>query len=1004
MRTKSEILELLKSQLGSAWNNNTGVLGKELLALGTEIIHQVDLVHQEIDYPINYDELSVHDLYRRCTAEGVLASTYRPASITVSVDSTLAVQNPYAISVNTGGTTYYNVTPQGGTLITLYAGLPQYISNGAPTAQVPYISSYTSATLDALGRVDLGTTVFPDSLQLFDTNAKSLPNFNIQNFYSASASYNRAYTDVDGHTYVEFTDATQFIFLDTAKSVAAFQVGSTVTVTVGSSSYSAEVIDSSDSSSSTDVLKNYLRLAASKTYVLNNKDLIESAITEYPMVHSCNVSFVPFNQSITNYIKPYIEGATPDYSVINDLIYSRGPLYAEVNTLSASPVLFSIDISGCSTSERATVLATLADILAYSNLDIKYTVNVGSLSAQVQSLTGISAYLAIRFTESIYSVNKVGKLSASPVPGTVEVYDASDNIVGVDHDGYFTALNMMRQTMHSFDSPGSSPMATFGFFTHHVAMQHKYPWWGAPWYSTTSLENKTCVLGSKYLHGPVDSDPYQSYDWSNTYNDDARSFISSSNLLAGRTWINAAVERAFSANSEASISIVELICASADHFPILLAKVTVSGVSGYSFRGIVCQGKDFWTYPETGSEYLHPLARFTMTQNQYLAFARTLSIGSLTSTSMSTYEKVQAALYGPTLANTYDVSETMSTTPGNISGCQNIAPNLVFDGQYLVHHTSSSVDFYSLGIATRTYADRSNPYKSYNARYTDFVTLDNAPVISQTFSTATSNLQGITFRNNTIFCMRNGVLFSFDRTCSGSAIPIPVTADGSSIDFSPTQSYHINGVSHYSQYPEIPKYQFISSSGNWAAVLLTVQENNSGRVLTQHIYMIDLYTQYVNTFLASGSAIDFVHHNITDLDAFSTLTGSPVDTWVTSTPASLIDVDGKGVFAFDLSAMCTASISGSNQYYALSRVGVALHVNDISSSAHTYNLIQLGSFGIKNKIKPEEFLTTHPAEEVGFVDYTTGDVQLPDSGVKVTYSTTSVISPSVNTYMKYDPI
>lgn len=545
-KSRETIKQDLLSNLDENWAGySTGVVGKELIALATEILYQANITAEALTRPCDIDTASMAELYRLAAAEDIPVSSVAPSYAILTWPSDAVVKHSLEVQFTVGSNTYFNAEPCiPGRSVKFVAGRRKSVALAASspvstlwanveattiTKVVSSVSDIDSAQqyLLVLGENVIVTPIFVYA-KIDGVGKLTIPLKTFYNEMSDKPGYHIVVNKA-GKTHIDLTELyntygtkvlnVQVTYIQGIESASKVEKDK-VNVYEGSSKlYECTVEYAEQGSKDVENVRRQIRVKECLRQVLNNEDVISDYVSNASDINSCNVSYD--SDGVCNvWIKPKslvsgepMEGGKVEsFSTIQANLEYYGDHQCTYRCRSAYPIRFSVAIeTALSSDDHAEVLSYIKELLDYSELTLQSVVNAGTISASIQANTGITCFVAVKLTETWSQVEVNGKLATAPIPGTVNLLDEDGNVIATDTKGQFPGSYVVESTTmkNPYDcAPNGLAVPTVATY---VAMITNSNVCHPAWDSTTQFKGTFCALIS-----PVND--YTEYDRDKGYN------------------------------------------------------------------------------------------------------------------------------------------------------------------------------------------------------------------------------------------------------------------------------------------------------------------------------------------------------------------------------------------------------------------------------------------------------------------------------------------------------
>lgn len=502
MITRSEIYKRLSDSLSdSVWQQlKKSVLGKELLAFGTEVIFNSETVKQSLIDSLDYTKASFSELIQLASISDVCVSEIEPSYIRLVLPSTspTVIYPPFDLSFTVGNIKFTNITYcKSGDTVTLYQGLVKTMYTGSYQNAANFNSdvqeSWTVTTLsddDIITRYLRLGDALPESVYLFNVSSAGAPfvvsKFNPQSYGSDISAFKlrtlsdgaiaaelgdgiwaKNFTEGDNWqinwlslTNTEFDESSGILSSSLYGEITNFVINSSylgsTSLSYARENYHAQILKNSVISSLSDVV-NYVN---SFPYVLDSNAVLGS------------------NGVIKVFIKPKVISDASNYREIAASLELYGLLYSTYIVTKGTPIYFAFSIQGIPESIRTNVQEFLETQFSYSNLSYKLNLDPSSVSGLLQSNFGYNSLVTFYVNQNL-STN----LFFYPILGTIKLSSSIGSLLAWDQNGSLYGkttkisallrpcflLNNNLTSFSAYHRPLSSPTVISDYFLYNLS-------------------------------------------------------------------------------------------------------------------------------------------------------------------------------------------------------------------------------------------------------------------------------------------------------------------------------------------------------------------------------------------------------------------------------------------------------------------------------------------------------------------------------------------------------
>lgn len=441
MRAKSEIIESLTSRMNSSdvWKKlKNGLLGRELLALGAEIISESENVKDTMLLQLNPETADKYGLYLLSQMNEIPVTNIKPSAVVVQMASDAKTYAPYELTYNCGNVTFYNLEyTMNGKVVSLICGEPKTMND----SNADIVTFYDGGK--SYSGIMLGNA-YPDSISVFDgATGVEIPRYSPDTALSNTIDIMyKVVTSVDGKQYIRFicSDGTtepysyQIKYIDHSPDAFDFDE-SDMSVKDGNTVVAEVKYTSQGSVDDLEYMRNQLKGGMSIYNGMNTPKSVERYVNSLPYVidSKCVASE---NGGVNVYIKPSSDKDLEMYLNFSEIaahIALNTVLFPNIKVRTGNRLKFGLSIGGVKDDILQNGIKNmLQQTFAYENLKFNSMVNVSQVLSEIYSHYGIVPSINMNVSEDFVN-NK--PLSYVPIKNTFKGYDANGALVAWEHDG-----------------------------------------------------------------------------------------------------------------------------------------------------------------------------------------------------------------------------------------------------------------------------------------------------------------------------------------------------------------------------------------------------------------------------------------------------------------------------------------------------------------------------------------------------------------------------------------
>lgn len=456
MRAKSEIMESLTSRMSSSdvWKKlKNGLLGRELLALGAEIISESENVKDTMLLQLNPETADKYGLYMLSQMNEIPITNVKPSSVVVEMLPNIKSFAPYELRFSVGNVTFYNIeyTMQGKTVSLLNGTHKCYVRGSGISSPENTVADGENAYFydggESYSGIKLGNA-YPDSIAMYDENNMEIPRYTSDNALSEVINVRyKVVVAADGEIYIRFicnegyTEPDRFRIEWLDHSSDDFDIDDTL-VKVDNTNVAEIKYYSVGNVDDLNYMRLQLKKEMSKYNGLNTPVSIERYVKGLPYVLDAKC-VKNEDGEVCVYIKPssYLDlKSYLDFSEIAAHIALNSIMFPKIKVKTAAQIKFGIRISGVEDKQtQNSIKKMLQTEMSYKNTSFNYVVNVNSVISEIYEKFGIIPNVSF-FVKEMYNPNR--GLSFKPVPNTLKLLDNNDSIVAWEEESVLYGTQM----------------------------------------------------------------------------------------------------------------------------------------------------------------------------------------------------------------------------------------------------------------------------------------------------------------------------------------------------------------------------------------------------------------------------------------------------------------------------------------------------------------------------------------------------------------------------------
>jgi hypothetical protein len=438
MRAKSEIIRELSASLTSdIWKKlQTSLLGRELLALGGEIISESENVKDTLLFQLNPETANKYGLYLLSQMNEIPITNVKPNTVEVLMKNDSKSYAPYTLSYNVGNASFVNIeyTMHDKTANFVCGTHKYYYRNGASLNNNDGEETYFFDGEYSYSGIKLGNA-YPDSITITDKDGLEIQRYSPEVALSDNIDLMyKVVTGLDGVIYV------RFICAEDVESPSVFNIDwldhsvKDVDIEDRDVKDNGTVVGTVEyhSKGSTDDLtymRSQLKKGMAVSSGLNTPVMIEQYVNGFPFVIDSKCKVDTKEGGLCVYVKPAsISDLSTylDFSEIAAHIAFNTILFPKIKVRTGDILKFDIEISGVTSELYKNEIRTLIqDEFAEEKMKFDTNVNISNILNLIYMKYNILPEISMSLTEK-FSNGEV--LSGIPISGTLQGFDADNNI------------------------------------------------------------------------------------------------------------------------------------------------------------------------------------------------------------------------------------------------------------------------------------------------------------------------------------------------------------------------------------------------------------------------------------------------------------------------------------------------------------------------------------------------------------------------------------------------
>lgn len=449
MRAKSEITKRLSDKLTSdIWKKlKTGLLGRELIALGGEIISESENVKDTLLLQLNPETADISGIYMLAQMNEVPITNIKPSTIVVDMENVRTFA-PFELSYNIGNQTFYNIeyTLPNKKGVALVNGTPKNSTNFTPQER-PVYDNGISYTCYNIGNA------YPDSITVKKSDGTEIQRYSSDVALSDSIDIMyKIITDPDGTQNIRFLLADGVTmpenytieWLDHSNGSVDYE---NEDVKINNNKVATVQYGSEGSVDDVDYMRKQLMAEMAKYDGLNTPKSVERYVNSKPYVVDCKCAFDE-NGRICVYVKPASGSGLNIYLDFAELaahIALNSLMFPNIKIVTGKKLMFGIIISGISEEAIQSYARELIQTkYAYDAIGFSSAVNTSEIVADIYGKYGIVPSITMTLSEN-FVVDE--PLSYVPVRNTIKGYNEDGVQTMSENGGVLYSISTLRDLM-----------------------------------------------------------------------------------------------------------------------------------------------------------------------------------------------------------------------------------------------------------------------------------------------------------------------------------------------------------------------------------------------------------------------------------------------------------------------------------------------------------------------------------------------------------------------------
>lgn len=447
MRAKSEIISTLSSKLTSdIWKKlKNGLLGRELIAFGAEVISENENIKDTMLQQLNPETADKSGLYLLSQMNEVPITNIKPNAFVVQMALDSKTYAPFELTYSIGNNSFTNIeyTMRGKSVSLVngtykcYAHNMSNLSGALEDGEEVYI--YDNG--DSYPCIKLGNA-YPDSIIVTDEFGIEIPRYSTDTAMSNTIDLLcKVITGFDGSQYVRFICAEnvekpakyRIVWLDHSAGDVEYD-NELVSVRDGNTIVGEIKYLSRGSTDNVEFMREQLKKELAKYQGLNTPKSIERYVNGFPYVIDSRCVADDKNGMIV-YVKPSENKDLTmylDFSEIAAHISLNSILFPKIKVMTGKRLNFGLQIDGVKdVIVQNNIKGLIQDIFAYDKMKFNSVVNTSQVLSEVYNNFKIVPSIRMTIDED-FTNNE--PMSYVPVKNTVKGYDNEGTLVAWENN------------------------------------------------------------------------------------------------------------------------------------------------------------------------------------------------------------------------------------------------------------------------------------------------------------------------------------------------------------------------------------------------------------------------------------------------------------------------------------------------------------------------------------------------------------------------------------------
>lgn len=447
MRAKSEIISTLTNKLTSdIWKKlKNGLLGRELIAFGAEVISENESIKDTMLQQLNPETADKAGLYLLSQMNEVPITNIKPNALVVQMTSDSKTYAPFELTYSIGNNSFTNIeyTMRDKSVALVNGAYKCYSSNmsNIDGAMEDGEEVYMYDNGDSYSCIKLGNA-YPDSIIVTDEFGVEIPRYSSDVAMSNTIDLMyKVMTGFDGNQYVRFIcgenvekpSKFHIVWLDHSASEVDYDEDE-LSVRDNNTIVAEIKYLSRGSVDNVDYMREQLKKELAKYNGLNTPKSIERYVNGFPYVIDSRC--VADNQSgMVVYVKPSENKDLTmylDFSEIAAHISLNSILFPKIKVMTGKRLNFGLQIDGVKdVIIQNNIKSLVQDIFAYDKMKFNSVVNTSQILSEVYNNFKIVPSIRMTINED-FTNNE--PMSYVPVKNTIKGYDSKGTLVAWENN------------------------------------------------------------------------------------------------------------------------------------------------------------------------------------------------------------------------------------------------------------------------------------------------------------------------------------------------------------------------------------------------------------------------------------------------------------------------------------------------------------------------------------------------------------------------------------------